>query len=719
MADPVGFTQQNLTLSVDTPLGDDAFLLKGLRGTEGLSQLFRYEFTLASEQAEIDFSQIVGQSVTASIALGDGETLRYVNGIVTHFTQHDSDPRLWFYRAVVEPKFWLGTRKADCRIFQDQSVTDIIETVLGELGVTDYSLETAGAYAAREYCVQYNETSFDFLSRLMEAEGIFYFFRHEEGKHTLVLADDSDVHEDCPGAASVFYRPDQSGVREDEDAIFQLAYTERVATDAFAARDYNFEQPTTDLTTTAEGGASGSDMEVYEYPGGYAAKDAGDALADLRLQAFETPTKELSGRSTVKSFIAGYKFTLDWHERPSLNADYLIRELTISADADRYENRFTAQPATHPFRPARLARAPRIHGGQTALVVGKSGEEIWTDEFGRIKVQFPWDREGAQDENSSCFVRVAQGWAGKSWGSWFLPRIGMEVVVSFLEGDPDRPLVTGCVYNGDNRQTYTLPDDQTKSWIKTNSSKGGEGSNELRFEDKAGEEEVYLHAQKDWNSEVENARTTTIKEGDDTLTLEQGSRTLEVQTGDETHSIAGSRTLSVDGAQDHTTGDGFTHKVTGDYTLKVSGDLTINATGTVTIKAGDAMVLQAGADGTLKAGQNLTVQSGMDFTQKSGKNLDISSAMDTTNEAGMNMTNKAGMNMKNEAGMNLEEKGGMNYKAEGGMNHEAKGGMQLKAEGGMQASVKGGMQGTYEGGMMGTLKGGVMAALKGAINKLG
>lgn len=719
MSETLGFAQENRYLSVTTPLGADKLLLKSVRGTEALSRLFRYEFEMTSEDPAIDFTRIVGESVTARIELGDGSTSRYVNGIVTSFSQHDSDPRLWLYRAVVEPTFWLGTRQADCRIFQDQSVTDILETVLGELGVSDYALETTGSYAAREYCVQYNESAFDFLSRLMEEAGILYFFRHEDGKHTLVLADDADAHAACPGADQATYKPTTPGRREEEDTVFQLAYSERVATDKFAQRDYNFETPSTDLTSTAEGEGTGSAMEVYEYPGGYTAKDAGDTASDIRLQEFETPVKELSGRSSVKGFVAGHTFALIWHEREAMNADYLIRELSLRADADSYENSFVAQPATHPFRPPRTTRRPRIHGGQTAVVTGKSGEEIWTDKYGRIKVQFHWDREGKKDENTTCFVRVAQAWAGKSWGSWFIPRIGMEVVVSFLEGDPDRPLVTGCVHNGENMPPYTLPADQTKSWIKTNSSKGGGGSNELRFEDKKDSEEIYLHAQKDWNSVVENLRTTTINESDDELTIKKGNRTFAVEKGDESHSVKGTRTLKVDGAQDHKTGDGFTHKVTGDYTLKVSGDLVINATGNVTIKAGKKMTLQAGTDTLMKAGKNLTAQSGMDWTQKAGKNLTIKSGMNTTNKAGMNMTNKAGMNMTNKAGMNMAEKAGMTYKAEGGMTYQTKGGMQMKQEGGMMAKLKGGLQGVYEGGLMGQLKGGVMAALKGAINKLG
>lgn len=727
MADPVGFTQENRYLSVTTPLGEDTLLLSAVRGAERLSDLFRYELEMVSEESDIDFSAIVGQTVTAKIEMSDGSNTRYVDGLVTEFSQHDSDPLLWTYRAVIRPKFWLGTRKIDCRIFQDLSVTDIAAQVLGEIGVTDFADETSSSYEAREYCVQYNETVFDFLNRLFEDEGIFYFFRHEDGKHTLVLVDDADAHAKCIGFDTATYRPDGHDGREDEDAIMQLSYAERVVSDHFAADDYNFETPSTDLATTADGDGTGSDMEVYEYPGGYMAKSAGDGRANIRIQEFEAQSKTLTGRSYMKTFTAGYAFELIWHGREALNDEYVLGEVQVRAESDAYENSFSAFPKSLAYRPLRRTPLPRIPGTQTAVVTGKSGEEIWTDEFGRVKVQFHWDREGAQDENTSCWVRVAQGWAGKSWGSWFLPRIGMEVVVTFLEGDPDRPLITGCVYNGEQVQPYTLPDDQTKFTIKSNTSKGGGGSNELRFEDLAGEEEVYLHAQKDWNSVVENERTTTIKEADDTVTIEKGNRTFEVQTGDETHTIAGDRTLKVDGAQDHTTGDGFTHAVTGDYSLTVSGDLTIDVDGNITIKAGKNITVEAGQNMDSSAGQSMSTDAGMNITNKAGQNMTNQAAMNMDNKADMNLTNKGGMNVTDDAGMkltlksgmNTESKAGMSLKEEGGLSAEIKGGLSLKEEGGLSLTSKGGLTGTYEGGLTGTFKGGVMAMLQAAIAKLG
>lgn len=727
MADPIGYTQQNRYLSVTTPLGTDKMILRAIRGNEGLSTLFRYELEMFSEDPEVDFSSIVGQAVTAKIEMSDGESARYFDGIVTEFSQHDSDPRFWTYRAIIRPKFWLGTRKTDCRIFQDMSVTDIAAQILGEIGVTDFADETTSSYAARTYCVQYNETVFDFLNRLFEDEGIFYFHRHEDGKHTLVLADDADAHEACAGFDTATYRPTGPQGREDEDAIVQLSYAERVVSDHFATDDYNFETPSTELATAADGDGSGSDMEVYEYPGGYMAKSSGDGRANVRVQEFEALSKSLDGRSQMKSFTAGYSFSLIWHGRESLNDEYVLGDLSIRAEEDRYENNFRAFPKALAYRPARRTAVPRIHGTQTAIVTGKSGEEIWTDEFGRVKVQFHWDREGKKDENTSCWVRVAQGWAGKSWGSWFLPRIGMEVVVTFLEGDPDRPMITGCVYNGEQVQPYTLPDDQTKFTIKSNSSKGGNGFNEFRFEDKAGEEEVYLHAQKDWNSVVENARTTTINESDDTLTIEKGNRTSKINTGNEDHYVKGTRTLKIDGAQDHTTGDGFTHVVTGDYKLTVSGDLTIDVDGNINIKAGQNITVEAGQNIDSSAGQSISNDAGMNMDNSAGQNITNTAGMNMDNKADMNLTNKGGMNVTDDAGMkltlksgmNTESKAGMSLKEEGGMSMEMKGGMSLKQEGGLSLSAKGGLSGTYEGGLTATLKGGVMAMLQAAIAKLG
>ena len=693
MAETIGFTQGNRALTIATPLGDDVFRVRALRGEEQLSGLFRHEVELLSEDGAVDFKSIVGQQVSVAIEFADQSTKRYVTGIVTDFSQHDHDVRNWLYRAVIRPPFWLATRSSGCQIFQEKSVTDIAEAVLGDLGITDYSLETTSTYAARDYCVQYNESAFDFLNRLFEDEGIFYFFRHAADACTLVIADDADAHEATPGLAEAQYRPGRPQEdREEEDAVFQTSYTERVVTDAFAAEDFNFETPSTQLYAEVEGEGSGSGMEIYEYPGGYTVKGDGDGRADLRMQELELPMKELSGRSHCKAFIAGYAFTLAGHDRADLNQDYVIRRLRLSATPDKYENGFEAFPKSLAFRAPRTTPRPRIKGVQTAMVAGPSGEEIWTDKYGRIKCKFHWDQLGPSDDKASCWVRVAQSWAGKQWGGWILPRIGMEVVVTFLEGDPDRPLVTGAVYNGEAMPPYTLPDDQTRSTLKSNSSKGGGGYNEWRFEDKKGDEEVWLHAQKDWNTVVENDRTTTLNKGNDTLTVKKGDRTFKVETGNEEYYIKGTRDLTVDDAQTHKTGNTYTHNVIGDFTLKVDGDILIEATGKITIKSGKDMLLDSAAN----------------MTQKSAQKFDTSAGMAMSHTAKQDLSQKSDMNVNTEAGMDLTAKAGMNLNAEGGMNTTVKAGMNLTAEGGIGATVKGSATGTFDGGGMASVKGGLI-----------
>jgi type VI secretion system secreted protein VgrG len=322
--------------------------------------------------------------------------------------------------------------------------------------------------------------------------------------------------------------------------------------------------------------------------------------------------------------------------------------VTHQGDQEQYSNSFEAFPSSITFRPSRVTPKPRVIGSQTALVVGKSGEEIWTDQYGRIKLKFYWDQSSASDETSSCWVRVAQGWAGKVWGAIFIPRIGQEVVVSFLDGNPDRPLVTGCVFNAQQTVPYTLPDDQTKSTIKTNSSKGGSGFNELRFEDKAGSEELFMQAQKDMNitvlndltSTITNNRTTTVQKKDDSLIVDQGNRSIKVNTGNETHEVKGTRGLTITGNETHTNKADFTQNVTGNFTLKVSGNLSIEVSGSVAIKSGTSFDIQAGTALTSKSGTALT------------------------NEAGTSLTNKAGTSMSNEANVSITSKANASHDVE-------------------------------------------------------
>lgn len=592
------YIQDNLKLKITTPLGPNKLLLRSFRGDERISGLFQFTLEMVSEDNSIDFDAIIGKPVTITLSLGN-DVEHHLNGIVGRFVQEETNLRLTRYFADINPWLWLLTKTSDCRIFQNQSTPEILEAIFSDLGFTDFRNDLKGNYAKREYCVQYNETTFNFVSRLMEEEGIFYYFEHDADKHTLVLGDDADAHKTCPGLEGTPVHFRQSLVDHTQDlAITRCLVEEQVVSGSFAHDDYNFETPNTDLKVESK--SQTPKFRVYEYPGRFLKKDVGEKRADLRLDALEQPQKVIRGDGFVRAFVSGHKFELKDHYRADVNQTYVLQAVSHAATQESYTNSFTAFPADTPFRPPRLTAKPRIAGTQTAIVVGKAGEEIWTDKYGRVKVQFHWDQLGKKDENSSCWIRVDYGWAGKQWGGIFLPRIGQEVIVSYLEGDPDCPLITGAVYNSEQVVPYTLPDEQTKSTVKTNSSKGGNGFNEIRFEDKKDSEEIYFHAQKDQNIVVEHDRTkkvlnketneikqdrsTTIQEGNDTYVVAKGNRTFKVDTGNETYDVKGKRDLTITGNETHTNNANFTHTVSGSYSLKVTGNLTIEATGSVTIK---------------------------------------------------------------------------------------------------------------------------------------
>jgi len=602
------YVQDNLKLKIETPLGPNKLLLHSFRGEERISGLFQFTLEMVSEDNAIDFQAIVGKSVTVSLKLGN-DVVHYLNGIVGRFVQEETNLRLTRYYAEIHPWLWLLTKTSDCKIFQNKSVPEIIESIFSDLGFSDFRDDLKGSYEKREYCVQYNETAFNFVSRLMEEEGIYYYFEHASGKHTLVLGDDSHSNPTCPGLESSAVHFRQSLMDHTQDlAITRCLVEEQVVSGAYAHDDFNFETPNTDLKVESK--SDTPKFRVYEYPGGFLKKDAGEKRADLRLDALEQPQKTIRGDGFVRAFVAGHKFELKDHYRADVNQTYVLQSVSHAATQENYTNSFTAFPSDSPFRPARVTPKPSISGTQSAIVVGKAGEEIWTDKYGRVKVQFHWDQLGTSDENSSCWIRVDYGWAGKQWGGIFLPRIGQEVLVSYLEGDPDRPLITGAVYNSEQTVPYTLPDEQTKSTVKTNSSKGGGGFNEIRFEDKKDSEELYFHAQKDQNIVVENDRTkkvlhnetntikqdrsTTIQEGNDMYVVSKGNRTFKVETGNETYEVKGTRDLTATGNETHTNKANFTQDVSGNYTLKVTGNLTIEATGTISIKSAATTVESTG-----------------------------------------------------------------------------------------------------------------------------
>ena len=633
------FVQTSLPVQITTPLGANKLLVRSFEGEEQISGLFRYTIVLDSEDPSLSFTDIVGKPVTLTIPLSSGDS-QYLNGIVGRFSQAGRDKRFTTYVAEVYPWLWLLTRNSDCKIFQNKSALDIIKQVFQDLGFTDFQDKTSGTYDTREYCVQYRESSFSFVSRLMEEEGIFYYFAHDSSKHTLVLADDSNNWGTCPGLASARFVGAVSEFPVD-DTVLTCSIDQAVTVGQVKADDYNFTTPSTNLLAVSS--SSDTSRSLYDYPGLYTEQSKGETVTGIRLAAHEAQAKLLRGESLCRSFHAGSKFSLSNHYRQDANAEYVLSQLSVRGTQDEYSNSFEAFPATLTYRPPMVTARPVIAGTQTATVVGKSGEEIWTDQYGRVVVQFHWDQVGQNDEKSSCWIRVAQGWAGKLWGSIFIPRIGQEVVVSFLEGNPDRPLITGCVFNAEQTVPYTLPDEQTRSTIKTNSSKGGSGFNEIRFEDKAGSEELFVQAQKDMNvtvlndqtTTITNNRTVTINEKDDTLTIAKGNRSVTLSKGNETVSVQGTRQLTITGDETHTNKADYTSNVTGNFTLKVSGNLSIEATGSVTIK------------------------SGTDFTNQSGTSLTNKAGTDMTNDAAVTLTNKAGASQTVDGGGMLTIKGGL------------------------------------------------------------
>jgi type VI secretion system secreted protein VgrG len=673
----MAFTQADQHVSITTPLGKDKLLLRSFHGEERISGLFHFSLDMQSEEKSLDFAQVVGKGATVKAELADG-TFRYIHGIVGRFVQAGADARFTTYYAELHPWLWLLTMSVDCRIYQNMTVPDIVTGLFTELGFTDFKNSLSGTYKPLEYCVQYNESAFAFVSRLLEDQGIFYFFQHEDGKHTLVLGDDASAFADCAGASAVEYGT--YGDWKQQNVVSSCTLEEMVIPGKYAVDDFGFETPSTNLMGSSDGqAADGAKRRIYEYPGGFVKKDSAEGRAKLRMEEHEAPRKTLRGQSFCPAFTAGGKTTLEKHYRDDVNAAYVLSRISHSASPETYTNAFEAVPADVPVRPSRTTRKPVIPGTQTAIVVGKSGEEIWTDKYGRIKVQFHWDQLGKNDENSSCWIRVAHGWAGKGWGQMFLPRIGQEVVVSFLEGDPDRPLVTGSVYNAEQTVPYALPGEQTKSTIKSNVSKGGGGWNEIRFEDKKDSEEVYIQAEKDYNRVVKNNetvkvgfekkkdgnqtidvyknRTVTVEEGNQSLQVKKGNRDIKVDTGNETHTVAGTRDVTVTKAETHTSKDNFDHKVTKNYTLKVDGNLSIEVTGTVTIKSMQDMLLDSKAKLTAKAVADLATQ---------GLNISNKATVDLKNEA-LNVTNKASVNLNNEGAMVTSKASAMHNVEAGGI----------------------------------------------------
>jgi len=591
------YTQDHRVLAVDTPLGKDVLLLQELSGYEGISRLFSYELDLlAYENNSISFEDIVGQKVSITIHLPDG-TPRYISGYVSRFTQGDTDERYFtHYHAQVVPWLWFLTRQQDCRIFQNLAVNDIISQIFNPFDFKDFRLSLKNTYPQMEYCVQYRETSFNFVSRLMEEFGIFYYFDHStQGKHTMVLADQSSTLPACPGSPISFSV--QVGGLTDPEAISDWRIGQEVRTGKYTVTDYNFTTPSTSLLAndpTVVKLSASQPLELFDYPGLHTTKDQGDTVAKVRMQEEEAVYMVVSGSGNCRGLMSGYSFELKNHYRGDQNTNYLVTEVRHVASSretytskgmgggETYSNQFTCIPASVPYRPARVTPKPFVQGPQPALVVGKAGEEIWVDKYGRVIVQFYWDRLGQQNENSSCWIRTSQPWAGQNWGAMWIPRIGQEVLVSFLEGDPDRPVITGRVYNANQMPPYTLPDYQTRSTFMSRSSKGGGTSNynELRFEDLKGQEQIFMNAEMDMDLRVEKDSREFI--GANRHLIVTTNQVEQIQTDKHLH-VEGKHFEKVDSDMSLQVGGNQMESVTGNKSLNVTGDQKESVTGNVSL----------------------------------------------------------------------------------------------------------------------------------------
>jgi len=520
---PEKLTQKNRELAIGkTHLGEEVLLLVSMSGTEHLGRLFEYKLELVSENPQIKAEKIVGQNVTIRLRLGTDKD-RYFNGYISHFTQVTAYGRLARYQATVVPWLWFLTRTADCRIYQDQKIPDIIKDVFKKHELKDFEESLSGSYSKKEYCVQYRETDFDFVSRLMEQEGIYYFFKHENGKHNLVLADSPSAHESYPEFDEVEYHAADKGTKT-EGCVQDWIVETHLQPVSYALNDFDFEDTKKALEVRAKVSRSHAlaDFEIYDYPGKYTETGDGDGYARKRIEEIQAQFEIATADCDCRGICPGFTIKLTDHPRDDRNGNYLITSASYKIEGNEYFSaaeqrgeciyscKFTAIPADQAFRTPRTTPKPIVSGPQTAIVVGPSGEEIYTDKYGRVKVKFHWDRYSKADENSSCWIRVGQVWAGKNWGAIYTPRIGQEVIIDFLEGDPDQPIITGRVYNAQVMPPYDLPTNKTMSTLKSNSSKGGEGFNEIRFEDKKGEEQIFIHAEKNLDIRVKNDRFETI-----------------------------------------------------------------------------------------------------------------------------------------------------------------------------------------------------------------
>ena len=727
-------------LSLSTVKGD--VILNNIRGSEALSELFEFQVNFSSVDRDINAEKILGTDATIHFKSESHE--RFIDGIITQFSQGTTSLKEDIYQTeyflIIRPKLWLLSLDNNCKMFQNKSATEIIKSVLKDNKISDISSKTSKCGGtSREYCVQYNESSFNFISRLMEDEGIFYYFTHEKGKHTLVIADSSSSYQKL--------KKDAEFIKTNHEIcplgkVFNASKSTFMNVGGYSLADYNYQLSQTKLFSKLDTKWKGN--VFYEYPGGFSKASEGDSISKIRVQEIESRHMMLQGDSTIPDFAPGTTFNLKQHHAENFNDSYILYRVEHIFDRNEkngfvYRNRFLALPKSAEFRPPRKTPKPKVYGNQTAVVVCPSGKEIYRDKYCCVKVHFHWDQEGkAKDTNdSSCWIRVAQLLSGSNWGAVYVPRVGQEVVVSFLEGDPDRPLIVGCVYNDQFMPPY--PDTQDKiSTMKTVTFTDDKGFNEIRFNDEKEKEEIFIHAQKDMNIDIINSRSTKIEEDNDKLDILKGSRSVKLHAeddkkkadyslelvkgnssvllkeGNSSYTIKkGNSTIQLDEGNSSITmkkgnstinlDDGNSEIVLkkGNSSIKLQkGNQTVEINGDCTIKISGDLKIKADKNISIEAGKELSLKSGGAMKQQAGKDLNVKSNSSAKLECG-NFTCKAGSSAKIQANGNI----GITGKD---INIDARG--QLNGKGGFKTTIS---------GLMVDVQGKTMVTVKGAMVKLG
>ncbi|MFN3437118.1 MAG: type VI secretion system Vgr family protein [Acidovorax sp.] len=614
---------------INTPLGE-TLQLRQLHGTEEISKLFAFNVQVISDSKSVDPKALLGKSASIEVET-DGGGKRYLHGVVSRFGMRGQDASKYSYFLEMRPWLWLATRKSDFKIFQNMTVPDIIRDVLGKYG-EPMEFKLTKSYPPVEYLVQYSESDCNLVCRLAEDLGIYFHFKHSSGNHTLVFCDDVvGSHEPMAGGGLPFYPPEKAAFAK-EESLDDWDFTQGLQSGRVLTDDFDFKKPRADLATMRKmpPGHANDAFEIYEFPGQYTDYADGEHYAKVRVEEHIATHERIAAQGNARNLVGatGCFMTLRNYPRGDQNVQYLLTSVTyhftenvqVSDASKGSTQRFAieALPTSRAYRPARITPKPRTQGLQTAWVVGPPGEEIYCDKFGRVKVQFHWDRIGAMDEKSSCWMRFSSSWAGSNFGAIAIPRIGMEVLVDHIDANPDRPIIVGVVYNADNMPPWQLPGNQTQTGIKTRSSKGGASgpglkngpgdANVLRFEDKAGQEQLWIHAQKDQLTEVENDEDKWV-----------GNDRRKTVDRDETNTIHRDRTETVDRNEKITVHGWRTEEVDGDETITIHSNRTERVDHNESVDIGDNQTFKIGINRTKTVGKNEKDKIGNNWSIKVGK----------------------------------------------------------------------------------------------------